>query len=116
MNDVRDPDPSADQQRKQLIDLFLKRTLAEVEQMRRNVPRLIGGDLAAWRDLRFDAQRIMGTSRGLELGVLSACASELAALAAERLERTSVDAQFLLAVTTAIEMVAIEISRLTTET
>lgn len=99
-----------DAQRRQLIGLFLRRTNIEVEQMRRGVAQLIAGDDAAWRNLRFNAQSISGTAMGLELGVLSACAKELAKLAEERFARASIDAHFLLSVTTAIEMVAIELS------
>lgn len=109
MNDVHGPDGS-ESRRRELIDLFLRRTLSEVEQMRRNVPLLVQGDDAVWRDLRFNAQRIGGMAQGLDLGLLSACARELTQLAEERFTRASVDAHFLLSVTTAIEMLAIELS------
>lgn len=112
MNDARDPENDADARRKQLIDLFLRRTQAEVEQMRRSVPSLISGDTAAWHQLRFHAQRISGQAGGLDLGVLSACAQELARLADERFTRTELDAHFLLSTTSAIEMVAIELNDL----
>ena len=56
------------------------------------------------------AQRIAGMAGGLELGTLSACARELHALAEERFTRASVDAHFLLSVTSAIEMIAIELN------
>lgn len=112
MNYVRDSELSADETRRQLTDLFLRRSLTEVEQMRRGVPNLIKGDDAAWREVRFNAQRIMGTASGLQLGILSACAKELAALADERFTRVTMDAHFLLTVTSAIEMVAIELARL----
>jgi hypothetical protein len=46
---------------------------------------------------------------------LSACAKELAALADERFTRATMDARFLLTVTSAIEMVAIELARLLSE-
>jgi hypothetical protein len=115
MNDVRDPDPSADATRNQLIELFLRRSLSEVEQMRRSVPKLISGDDATWQQVRFNAQRITGTAKGLELGVLAACGNELTALAEERYARARLDAHFLLSVTSAIEMVAIELARLLRE-
>jgi hypothetical protein len=112
MNDTHDPALGADARRKELISLFLGRTVDEVEQMRRNVPLLISGDDAAWRHLRFCAQRIRGTAHGLELGVLSSCARELEGLADERFKRTGMDAHFLLSVTSAIEMVAIELNEI----
>ena len=115
MNDVRDSEPTADVKRKQLAELFLKRSLGEVEQMRRDVPRLIAGDVITWQELRFNAQRIGGTAQGLEFGVLGACAKELAALAEERFAGAKLDAHFLLTVTSAIEMVAIELTQLLTE-
>lgn len=115
MSDVRDSGPGADATRQQLIELFLRRSFTEVEQMRRGVPSLIKGDDAAWRDVRFNAQRMAGTASGLQLGILSACAKELAALADERFARATTDARFLLAVTSAIEMVAIELARLLSE-
>ncbi len=112
MNDRQDPAPDADVRRQELITLFLRRTRDEIEQMRRNVPLLIAGDDAAWRHLRFCAQRMSGTAKGLELGVLSACAQELEGLTEERFSRATLDAHFLLSVTSAIEMVAIEINEL----
>jgi hypothetical protein len=112
MNDHCEPDNDADDKRKQLIGLFLRRTQAEVEQMRRSVPRLIGGDQQAWQELRFYAQRINGQAAGLELGVLSACARELARLTDEKFASTELDADFLLSATSAIEMVAIELNEL----
>lgn len=115
MNEVREPESGADVTRQQLTDLFLRRSLNEVEQMRRGVPSLIAGDDAAWREVRFNAQRIAGTATGLQLGILSACARELAALADERFSRVTMDAHFLLTVTSAIEMVAIEVARLLSE-
>jgi hypothetical protein len=112
MNDARDPENDADARRKQLVDLFLRRTQAEVEQMRRSVPSLISGDTAAWQSLRFHAQRISGQARGLDLGVLAACATELARLADERFSRSDLDAHFLLSTTSAIETLAIELNDL----
>jgi hypothetical protein len=112
MNDSHDPALDADARRQELIALFLRRTLDEVEQMRRDVTLLIAGDDTAWRHLRFCAQRMHGTANGLELGVLSACARELAGLAEERFGRAGLDAHFLLSVTSAIEMVAIELNEL----
>ena len=115
MNDVRRPEPTADDKRKQLIQLFLQRTLGDVEQMRRNVPQLIAGDAATWQELRFAAQRAKGMATSLELGILAACAAELAGLAEEKFAGGALDAQFLLSATTAIEMVAIEVNRLLSE-
>ena len=115
MNEVRDSEPDADTTRKQLIELFLRRSVTELEQMRRGVPSLIKGDDAAWREVRFNAQRIAGTASALQLGVLNACAKELAALTEERFSRVTLDAHFLLTVTSAIEMVAIELARLLSE-
>ena len=115
MNDVRGPDPSADEKRKQLIKLFLQRTLGDVEEMRRNVPQLIAGDPAAWQELRFAAQRASGMAKSLELGILGACAAELATIAEEKFAGAKLDAHFLLSTTTAIEMVAIELNRLSGE-
>lgn len=112
MNDVRGAGQSAEVKRKQLIELFLKRTLEDVEHMRRSVPQLIAGDQATWQELRFAAQRAAGMAKSLELGVLGACATELTALANERFSGTALDAHFLLSVTSAIEMVAIELDRL----
>ena len=113
MNEVRRP--STDDKRQQLILLFLRRTLDDVEQMRRNVPQLIAGDAATWQELRFAAQRASGHAKQLELGPLRACALELAALADEKFAGAALDAHFLLAATTAIEMVAIELNRLLVE-
>jgi hypothetical protein len=115
MNDVRAPEPSADDKRRQLIQLFLQRTSGDVEQMRRNVPQLIAGDAATWQELRFAAQRAAGMAKSLELGILGACAAELAGLAEEKFAGATLDAHFLLAATTAIEMVAIELNRLFAE-
>ena len=111
MTDTRDPDDAA-AKRKQLIALFLRRTSAEVEQMRRSVPALIANDTIVWQELRFHAQRICGQAEGLELGVLGACARELARIADERFAGATLDAEFLLAATSAIEMVAIELKEL----
>jgi hypothetical protein len=114
MND-RDPDLAADVRRRQLIELFLQRTLSDVEQMRRIVPQLIAGDLAAWQDVRVSSQRIAGTAKSLQLGVLGACAQELAALAEEKFTRANVDAHFLMSVTTGIEVIALELNKLQRE-
>lgn len=115
MNEERDREPSADEKRQQLIKLFLQRTLDDVEQMRRNVPQLIAGDPAVWQELRFAAQRAAGMAKSLELGILAACATELAELADEKFAGTTLDAHFLLSATTAVEMVAIEANRLFVE-
>ena len=115
MNDVRGADSSADDKRKQLIQLFLRRSFGDVEQMRRTVPRLVAGDPATWQDLRFAAQRMAGTAQGLELGILATRAKELARLADEKFAGITLDAHFLLSATTAIEMVAIELNRLFAE-
>ena len=115
MNDLPRPDKPADDKRKQLTLLFLRRTLDDVEQMRRNVPQLISGDAATWQELRFAAQRAAGHAQQLELGPLRACALELAGLADEKFAGVALDANFLLAATTAIEMVAIELNRLLSE-
>lgn len=115
MSTAPGPGSSADDKRKQLIQLFLQRTLGDVEQMRRNVPQLIAGDAVAWQEVRFAAQRAMGMAKSLELGVLSACAAELAALTEEKFAGVVLDAHFLLSTTTAIEMVAIELNRLSSE-
>ncbi len=101
--------------RKQLIQLFLQRTLSDVDQMRRNVPQLVAGDALAWQEVRFAAQRATGMARRFELGVLSAFAAELAALADEKFAGVALDAHFLLSTTTAIELIAIEVSRLLSE-
>lgn len=111
MNDAHGPEDTK-AKRKQLVDLFLRRTQDEVEQMRRDVPALIAGDTVAWQDLRFHAQRIAGQAEGLELGVLGACARELARFADERFAGATLDADFLLGATSAIEMVAIELNEL----
>ena len=115
MTEWRGPDSSADDKRKQLIQLFLQRTLGDVEQMRRNVPQLIAGDVAAWQELRFAAQRAAGMAKSLDLGILAACARELAGIADEKFGGATLDAPLLLSATTAIEMVAIEINRLFAE-
>ena len=115
MNEDRGSGQSAEEKRKQLIELFLKRTLEDVEHMRRSVPQLIGGDQAAWQELRFAAQRSAGMAKSLELGVLGACAAELVALANEKFAGAALDAHFLMSVTSAIELVAIEVNRLERE-
>jgi hypothetical protein len=115
MNDVSGSGSTAEIKRKQLIELFLQRTLEDVEHMRRNVPELIAADQAAWQELRFGAQRAAGMAKTLELGLLSACARELASLAEEKFAGKALDATFLLAVTSAIEVVGIELDRLRRE-
>lgn len=110
MSDVYEPENR--NAHAQLVELFLRRTQAEVEQVRRSVPQLIAGEDAAWRDLCVMAQRIAGMAAGLGLGVLSDCARELHKLGEERFDRVSVDPQFLLSVTIAIEMIAIELHEL----
>jgi hypothetical protein len=97
---------------KQLVALFMRRTQTEVEQMRHSVPALIANDTAAWQELRCHAQRISGQAEGLELGVLAACAQELARLADERFSLAVLDANFLLTAISAIEVVAIELNEL----
>ena len=111
MSDARDPH-HADATRKQLIDLFLRRTQAEVERMRRNVPALISNDTVAWQEIRFHAQRIAGEAERLDLGVLAACARELAKLADERFAGATLDAPFLLSTTSAMETVALALNEL----
>jgi hypothetical protein len=115
MNDVRASGSTADEKRKQLVELFLQRTLEDVEHMRRSVPELIAADQAAWQGLRFAAQRAAGMAKTLELGLLAACARELAMLADEKFAGKPLDAPFLLAVTSAIEVLGIELDRLSKE-
>ena len=115
MNDIAGSNTSAEEKRKQLVELFLQRTLGDVEHMRRSVPHLIAGDQAAWQELRFTAQRAAGMGKTLDLGVLGACAAELAALAEEKFNGAALDAHFLLSVTSAIEVVGIELDRLANE-
>jgi hypothetical protein len=112
MNDVHMPTTTAEANRKEVINMFLRRTHDEVEQMRREVPALIQGDVVAWQNVRFCAQRISGLARTLELGILSSCAKELADLTDEKFAGAKLDAHFLLSVTSAIEIVAIELTRL----
>jgi hypothetical protein len=112
MNDVGGSGSTPEQKRKQLVELFLQRTLEDVEHMRRNVPQLIAADQAAWQELRFSAQRAAGMAKTLELGLLAACSRELAKLADEKFAGKTLDAPFLLAVTSAIEVLGIEIDRL----
>ena len=112
MNDVRKPDTGDAASRSRLIEQFLERTFDEVEQMRRSVPQLIRGDAATWQEVRFCAQRIVATAKSLELGVLGACASELAKLCDEKFAGAKLDEHFLLSVTSGIEMVALEATRL----
>ena len=51
-------------------------------------------------------------ARNLELGLLEVCARELATLAEGKVPGKALDAQFLLTVTSAIEVMAIELERL----
>ncbi|MEJ0085759.1 MAG: hypothetical protein WDO72_08760 [Pseudomonadota bacterium] len=115
MNEVSGSGSTAEEQRKQLVELFLQRTLEDVEHMRRSVPQLIAADQAAWQELRFAARRAGGMAKTLELGLLAACAKELVALADEKFAGKPLDAPFLLAVTSAIEVVGIELERLAKE-
>lgn len=80
--------------------------------MRRDVPALISNDTVAWQELRFHAQRIATEAEGLDLGVLGACARELAKLADERFAGAKLDAKFLLSTTSAMETVALELNEL----
>jgi hypothetical protein len=112
MNDAHDPSDDAETQRKQFVDLFLRRTQAEVEQMRRNVAALVANDTVAWQEMRFHAQRIASQADTLNLGVLGACARELARLSDERFAGAKLDADFLLSTTSAIEVVALELQEL----
>jgi len=80
--------------------------------MRRNVPALVSNDTIAWQEVRFHAQRTATEAEGLELGVLAACARELAKLADERFAGATLDATFLLSTTSALETVALELNEL----
>jgi hypothetical protein len=115
MKEVSGSGSTAEDKRKQLIELFLQRTLEDVEHMRRSVPQLIAADQAAWQELRFAAQRAAGMAKTLELGLLAACGRELATLAQEKFAGKALDAPFLLAVTSAIEVMGIELDRLNAE-
>ena len=84
MKDVRDSNPGAAATREVLRKQFIARSLDEIDQMRRCVPQLIKGDAATWQEVRFGAQRLAATATSLELGVLAACAQELASLTVER--------------------------------
>ena len=106
---------STPEKKQQLIALFLQRTLDDVEHARRSVPELIAADQAAWQELRFAAQRAASMAKTLELGVLESCARELAMLANEKFAGRALDADFLLTVTSAIEVVGIELERLLSE-
>jgi len=94
---------------------FIERSLDEVDQMRRSVPQLIRGDAGTWQELRFGAQRMAATAASLELGVLAACAQELAKLTDEKFAGAKLDTHFLFSATSAIEMLAIELSELARE-
>jgi hypothetical protein len=115
MNDVSGSGSTTEIKRKQLVELFMQRTLEDVEHMRRSVPQLIAGDPSAWQELRFSAQRAAGMARTMELGLLAACAHELVGLADEKFAGKPLDAHFLLSVTSAIEVVGIELDRLMKE-
>ena len=115
MTDCRDPDNDAKAKRKELVDLFLQRTHDDVEKMRRSVSALIANETAAWQELRFHSRRIAGQADSLELGVLGACAHELARLADERFTLAVLDANFMLTVSSAIEVVSIELRELLRE-
>jgi hypothetical protein len=112
MNDVRGSESGAAARREQLVEEFIERSRVEIDQMRQCVPQLIRGDAATWQEVRFGAQRIAATAAGLELGVLSACAQELAKLTDERFAGAQLDEHFLLSVTSGIEVVAIELNHL----
>jgi hypothetical protein len=115
MKDVRDTNPGAATTREVLRKQFIARSLDEIDQMRRCVPQLIKGDAATWQEVRFGAQRIAATATSLELGVLAACAQELATLTNERFAGAQLNEHFLLSVTSGIEMVAIELNQLASE-
>jgi hypothetical protein len=115
MEDTGDTNPGLAAQSGMLRKQFIERSLDEVDQMRRCVPQLIKGDAATWQEVRFGAQRIAATAASLELGVLAACAQELAKLTDERFAGAKLDANFLLSVTSGIEMVAIELNDLARE-
>ena len=115
MKDIRDTDPGAAAARELLRKQFIERSLDEIDQMRRSVPLLIKGDAATWQEVRFAAQRIAATATSLELGVLAACAQELAKLTDERFAGAKLDANFLLSVTSGIEVLAIELNDLARE-
>ncbi|HUQ11375.1 MAG TPA: hypothetical protein VM146_13760 [Steroidobacteraceae bacterium] len=112
MNDARGRENDSDAKHRQLVDHFLRRTEAQIDHMRRDVPALIADDTIAWQDLRYHAQRIAAEAEKLDLGVLGACAGELSRLANERFAGAKLDARFLLSTTSAIEVVAIEIHEL----
>ena len=106
------PDIDNTDARIQLTELFLRRTRAEVEQMRRSVPRLVEGDEEAWRELQVNSRRISTMAAGLEMGALSAYSRELQELADLKPAEVHADTQFLLSLTRAIEMVAMELNNL----
>ena len=115
MKDVRDSNPGAAATHEALRKQFIARSLDEIDQMRRCVPQLIKGDAATWQEVRFGAQRIAATATSLELGVLAACAQELASLTDERFAGAQLNEHFLLSVTSGIEMLAIELYQLASE-
>jgi hypothetical protein len=112
-NDVRDDmDTGTVAKREQLVGQFIERSLDEVEQMRRAVPQLVKGDAATWQEVRFCAQRVASTAKGFDLGVLCACAQELARLTDEKFAGAKLDEHFLMSVTSGIETVALELNEL----
>jgi hypothetical protein len=115
MKDVRESNPGAAATHEVLRKQFIARSLDEVDQMRRCVPQLIKGDAATWQEVRFGAQRIAATANSLELGVLAACAQELASLTEERFAGAQLNEHFLLSMTSGIEILAIELNRLASE-
>jgi hypothetical protein len=108
---VTGADEAAVQKRKDEDKIFLRRTLDDIELIRFSLPKLVAGDVAAWRDLSFFAQLTANGARGHELGVLRACAKELIALCEQSQTGAKLGGPFLLSVTTAIEIVARETKR-----
>jgi hypothetical protein len=97
------------QQHLELVSLFLKRTLNDVELLRRRIPALVCGNKGTWDDLRSFAGRTAKTSEALGFGVLSQCGLELARLTREQEADRRLDATYLLHVASAIENVALEV-------
>jgi hypothetical protein len=112
MNDVAESEQEAQERQRQLTDLFLQRSLAEVERMRRSVSNLVTGDASSWEELRYCARHMAGSAEGLRLGTLAAHARTLAELGDRKFAGVALDAHFLLSVTSAIEVVAIELHQL----
>lgn len=111
MNAVRNDDPDEIERRELLSDQLIARATDEVEKMRRIVPQLVKGDPAAWQEVRFFAQRMAVDARRVALGLLAACARELARITDEKLAGVSLSESLLLT-TTAIETVALELAAL----